>query len=102
VIVRITTIAVPKTQLPEYYEYMENNLVPRYTNSPGLSSIQLLKREFVAYDEITTISSWDSEEAMNAFLETKPFDRTPFEFAGIEFEPRLYHVLMSKSRDVPY
>ena len=80
---------------------MGKNLVPRYTGSPGLNSIQVLEREFVAYAEITTISSWDSEDAMKAFLESEPFDRASIEFAGIEFEPRIYQVLMSQTRNDP-
>jgi heme-degrading monooxygenase HmoA len=87
VIVRISSIAIPKIKLPDYFEHMQRELIPRYEGAPGLDSLHVLHRELVAYVEITLISLWDSEETWSVSLETRPFEHTSRKFGGIEFEP---------------
>jgi hypothetical protein len=101
VIVRISCTAIPKISLPGYFEHLQRELIPRYEGAPGLDSIHVLQRELVAYVEITTISLWYSEEDLSIFLETRPFEPTPPEFSGIEFEPHTYAVLMSRQKQEP-
>ena len=87
---------------------MGQDLMPRYKVARGLHSIHILQRELVAYVEIITVSLWDSEEALNVFLETLPSSKAAPELAGISFEPRTYTLLVSwqsrhpgQSHDVP-
>ena len=97
-IARISSLAIPKMTLPNYFDQMQRDLMPRYEAAAGLQSIQVLLRELVAYVEVTTISVWDSEDALRLFLET-PFDRTAPEVVGIEFEPRTYVILTSRHKE---
>jgi heme-degrading monooxygenase HmoA len=101
VIVRISSIAIPRAELSGYFEHVRREVVPRYEGAAGLDSIHVLQRELVAYVEVTTLSLWDSEEALKVFLETRPVEYTPRGFAGIEFEPRTYTVLMSQHKQEP-
>jgi heme-degrading monooxygenase HmoA len=96
-----SSIAIPKIKFRDYFEHMQRDLLPSYKGAPGLDSVHILQRELVAYVEITTVSLWDSEEALGVFLETETFEDTPREFAGIEFEPHTYVVLMSRQNQQP-
>jgi len=98
---RISSIAIPKVKLPDYCEHMQQELIPRYESAPGLDSIHVLHRELVAYVEITLVSVWFSQEALSVFLDTRPFEHSSPEFAGIEFEPHTYAVLMSRQKQEP-
>jgi heme-degrading monooxygenase HmoA len=100
VIVRISSIAIPKAELSNYCEHVRREL-PQYEGAAGLDSIHVLQREFVAYVEITTLSLWDSEEALRAFLEAPPVEDTPRNFMGIEFEARTYTVLVVRHKQEP-
>lgn len=95
-IVRISSIAIPKTKIIEYWYHVERERLPVYEVAPGLDSVHFLQRALVAYYELITISVWDSEEALTVFLEKSTSDSGLQEYAGIEFEPRTYELLLSR------
>lgn len=93
-IVRISSIAIPSTKVTDYLEHVRRYWIPRYNRAAGLESLSLLQRELIAYVEVITITVWDSEDALNRFFQDWPLDDTKCEYAGIEFEPATYSLLM--------
>lgn len=95
-IVRISSIAIPKTKIAEYLEYAERSLLPAFEAASGLDSVHLLQRSLVAYDELIAISVWNSEEALVRFVESCPSHCAERELAAIEFEPHTYNLVASR------
>jgi hypothetical protein len=95
VILRISSIAIPKAGIDNYLDHVERDLIPRYQTASGLESISILQRVVVAYVEVITISAWQSQDALTHFFATWPADMK-HECAGIEFEPHTYTLLMSR------
>jgi len=95
VIVQISSTAVPESRLSEYLKDVQNNELRSYERAPGLDSVCLLQRAFVAYVEVVIMSIWRSERDLKRFSESWPFrDRTVSEYGGIQIEPRVYKLLM--------
>jgi heme-degrading monooxygenase HmoA len=101
VIVQISSIAIPKTKIVEYLEHVRRNLLPAYNKAPGLDAVHFLHRSLVAYDELVTISVWQSEEALRHFTAGSDPDVGSRELAGIEFEPRTYKLVLSRNIQPP-
>jgi heme-degrading monooxygenase HmoA len=97
VIVRISTIAILKTKIEEYLDYAQRTLLPAYEAAAGLNSVHLLQRSLVAYEELITISVWDSEEGLIHFVERCAPQSVGPDLAGIEFEPHSYTLLLSRN-----
>ena len=51
-IVQFASVIVPQPQASEYLEYLETSAIPTYESAPGLISVYLLQRSFVAYTEV--------------------------------------------------
>jgi len=94
VIVQISSIAVAKAKTGEYLERLQRDAIPAYEAALGIVSIQLLRRSLVAYDELLTLSVWESEEALTRFLERPPLTDAPSDLRGIESEPRIYQLVV--------
>jgi len=96
VIVRISASAVPESSLNDYLAHVERNEIPHYEGASGLVSVWLLERRFVAYVEVMTISLWRSEEALNEFVEKRRVDLASSGDRGIQLEPWIYQLVMSR------
>jgi heme-degrading monooxygenase HmoA len=95
VILQISSTAVPDSKLKEYLKDVRRNELRRYELAPGLDSVCLLQKAFVAYVEVVIMSIWRSEGALKRFSESWPSrDGVVSEYGGIQFEPRIYSVMM--------
>ena len=99
VIVQISSIAVAKAKTAEYLDRLHRDAIPAYETAQGIVSIQLLCRSLVAYDELLTISVWESEEALMRFRETRLVTDEPSDLRGIESVPRTYELVMLRKPD---
>jgi len=95
VIVRISSIAIPNARIDDYLEYLQRDLIPRYETAEGIESVWVLQRRLLAYDEVTTISVWQAEEALTRFFEGRPLNDPNCEYSGIEFESHTYKLVRS-------
>ena len=77
VIVQISSIAIAKSEIGEHLRRLQRDVIPAYEAALGIVSIQLLRRSLVAYDELLTISVWESEDVLVRFLETLPLGEPP-------------------------
>ena len=93
VIVLITSIAIPADRVTEYLEHVERHLIPHYEAARGLDSVWLLQRPFVAYIEVTTMSMWNSEEALTNFFENWPFDEAARDYGALELYSQKHTLL---------
>lgn len=93
VIVHVSSIIVPQSRATTFLEYVRAAIVPRYGGATGLVSVCFARREFVAYLEILTISTWESEGALTNFgRETVSPDMTQ-EYGLVVLEPHVYEIL---------
>ena len=94
-ILRISSIAIPRPGVDDYLDHVERDVIPRYEAAQGLEWVSILQRVVVAYVEVITISAWQSEDAVTHFFQHWPAE-AKHEYAGIEFEPHNYTLLMSR------
>jgi len=95
VILQISSTAIPESRLNEYLRDVQSNELRSYELAPGLDSVCLLQRAFVAYVEVVIMSIWRSEKALERFSDSWPSrDRVASEYGGIQFEPRVYSLMM--------
>ena len=96
-IVRVSSIAVPASKLDRYLEHVEENELPTYETAPGLISVWLLQRPFVAYVEVMTLSLWQSGEALTGFIESQPEPiDLPNDYGVIHMEPHAYELVVRR------
>lgn len=96
VILQISSSIVPQSNLNDYLDHVRRNEIPSYAAAPGLVSVWLLQRSFVAYVEVMTVSSWWSREAMQKFAENLRFcANAGTEYGSIQLDPRTYEVVVS-------
>jgi heme-degrading monooxygenase HmoA len=97
VIVRVSSIAVPESNLDKYLEHVKENELPGYEVAPGLISVWLLRRPFVAYVEVMILSLWQSDEALTGFIEsqTEPIGLRS-DYGVIHMEPHAYELVVSR------
>jgi heme-degrading monooxygenase HmoA len=100
VIVRISSNAVPETNIGAYLEYVERNELPLYESTPGLIKVWVLQRPFVAYTEVVVLSVWKSEEFMTGFVEKHPvLEEVKRDYGAIPLEARAYGFFASRDGD---
>jgi heme-degrading monooxygenase HmoA len=78
----------------EYSEFLRERAIPDYQSVPGNLSVHILRREEGKRTHFTTLTFWESMEAIEKFAGT-PVDRAKYydedgEFL-LEFEPRVTH-----------
>jgi heme-degrading monooxygenase HmoA len=96
VIVRISSTSVSESELGSYLAYLESGVIPRYEAAAGMIMMYLLKRRFVAYVEVLSVSLWQSQEALRRFVTTQsPMEDDKREYDVIELEPRNFEVVLS-------
>lgn len=66
-IVRIGSVFVIQSHAEAYLKWLLEKIIPGYQAAPGFSAIVVLRRSLVAYEEITTITMWQSAEQMQSF-----------------------------------
>jgi hypothetical protein len=95
-IVQISSVAVPQTELTSYLDYVRSSEIPDYESAPGLHSVSLLRRECVGYVEVMTISVWNFEKALGRFMETQSIPEHVRTHDGvIQLEKRAYELVFS-------
>lgn len=95
-IVHIASTVVPEFRLNVYEEQLQGWDAPAYAAAPGLISVRWLRRCFVAYVELMTISTWQTEEALKVFLDGQPTLEEIRKNQGvIQLEKRTYEIFMS-------
>jgi len=55
-----------------YLKRLLEAVIPSYRAVPGLTAIKVLRRPLVAYEEISILTTWKSEEHMRKFSEPNP------------------------------
>lgn len=96
-ILQISSVVVPKSNLNDYLEHVQKNELPSYAVAPGLVSVSLLQRSFVAYVEVMTVSNWRSDEALRRFAENRRFfANAKTEYGTIQLDPRTYELVVSR------
>ena len=85
---------VPAPSLSRCLKHIEQFVIPRYEAAPGLISIWLMQRPFVAYVELATLSMWQSEQDMTRFLESQAMPFCPGD-GVIQLEPHAFEIVLS-------
>lgn len=79
-----------------YLKRLLDAVIPAYQAAPGLLAIEVLRRSLVGYDEILTVTTWQSEEHMQSFCE--PSFETSYSGALTQREsPQIYQIVFDAS-----
>jgi heme-degrading monooxygenase HmoA len=73
-----------------------------YESSTGLISVSLFQGLVVGYVELLTLTMWQSEQALNRFLDDSPAtnnDRS--DYGVIHMEPHVYELVVSRQSTRP-
>ena len=81
-----------KTHLKRLLE----GVIPAYQAAPGLSALKVLRRSLVGYDEIATVTTWQSEEHMQRFFESSPLSNQSSVLIERE-PPQVYRLVFEAS-----
>jgi heme-degrading monooxygenase HmoA len=75
-----------------------------YESAAGLVSVWLLRRPYVAYVEVMTVSLWKSTQALHQFMKSQVSEyRGGVDYGAVRMEARTYELatlLEGKRRDV--
>lgn len=83
-----------QSHVEAYSKKLLQTVIPAYQAAPGLLAIAVLRRSLVGYEEIATVTTWQSEEHMQKFCESS--SATSQTGASIQREPpQLYQVLFN-------
>ena len=94
-IVRLSSTVVPDSQLNVYKEHVLGTEITRYEAAPGLVSVWVLQRTFVAYVELLVISLWNSAHALALFEEIEPpRDQVKAHCSAIRLEAGAYELVL--------
>ena len=96
-IVRIASVFVMQSHAEAYLLQLLEAVIPSYQEAPGLSAIMVLRRSLVGYEEISTITTWHSEEHMRSFFEAEPVSSTK-DVSVQGKPPNLYQLVFDASR----
>ena len=98
-ILRMLSAFVPRSELEMYLEHLRIKTIPAYEAAAGLISVALVRRHFVEYVEVATISTWESEETMTRFLgEAAPIDPLQPLPSLLEWEAHIYQMVVARNR----
>jgi hypothetical protein len=101
VIVQISSTIVHEPQLTSFLAYLENGVIPKYEAAVGMVKVYFLQRRFVAYAEMLTFSLWQSQEALEQFVESQMrIKDVKWEHDAIEVEPRSLEIVFSRTGKV--
>jgi heme-degrading monooxygenase HmoA len=95
-IVRIASVFVMQSHVEAHLKRLLEGVIPAYQAAPGLLTISVLRRSLVGYEEITTVTTWQSEEHMQKFCESNPL---PSQY-GVFHEkepPHVYQIVFNAS-----
>ena len=96
-IVRVASVFVMQSQAEPYLKGLLEALIPAYQTTPGLSALKVLRRSLVGYEEISMVTTWESEERMRGFREPLPMSSP--NSALIQREPpHVYQLIFDSSR----
>lgn len=70
--VRIASVFVMQSHARSYLKHLLEDVIPAYQTAPGLLTVVVLRRPLVGYEEIATVTTWQSEEHMQKFCESRP------------------------------
>jgi len=96
-IVQIASVFVMQSHAEAYLQRLLEAVIASYQEAPGLSTIMVLRRSLVGYEEISTITTSESEEHMRSFFEAEPVSST----TGVSVQgkpPNLYQLVFDASR----
>src|SRR5215475_7759126 len=71
-VVKLSTLLVPKSHSGSFPEHLRRTLLPQYEGVAGLRTVLLLSRQFVTYTEAGVLSIWEPKEALNKFAAERP------------------------------
>jgi hypothetical protein len=95
-IVRIASVFVMQPHAEAYLNRLLEAVIPAYQATPGLSALTVLRRSLVGYEEITTVTTWQSEQHMQSFYESTPVSSP----SGVLIQrdpPHVYQVVFDAS-----
>lgn len=79
-----------------YLKRLLEAVIPAYEAAPGLLTVAVLRRSLVGYEEIATVTTWESEEHMQRFCESSPEMSQSGVFNQKE-PPQLYQLVFDAS-----
>jgi heme-degrading monooxygenase HmoA len=98
VIIHTSSVIVPQRESAAHLDHVRCILLPNYETAEGLVSVCVSKRETVAYAEVLTISIWQSEDALQRFIQDQ--GRVVTKDRGlISLEPHTFELLYSLPGD---
>jgi heme-degrading monooxygenase HmoA len=62
-----------QSHVDDYLKRMLDYIIPEFQAAQGLLAIKILRRRLVGYEEVTTITTWQSGEQMRCFCESTDF-----------------------------
>lgn len=77
-----------------YLKWLLETIIPGYQAAQGFSAIVVLRRSLVGYEEITTITMWQSAEEMQSFAGQSLYS----DFGGVLLQrepPHIYELVFS-------
>lgn len=96
-ILRMLSAFVPRSELEMYLEHLRIKTIPACEAAAGLISVALVRRQFVEYVEVSTISTWQSEETMTRFLgQAAPIDPSQPVRLLVEWEAHIYEMVVAR------
>ena len=91
-IVQIASTVVPEPNLNAYLDAQTRELAD-YESAAGLVSVWLLRRQFVAYIEVMTVSLWESALALHQFTKSQVAEyRGGVDYGAVRMEARTYEL----------
>lgn len=89
-------------RIEEFYRTLYSEILPGYKAAAGILSVFVLERSLIAYNEITIVSLWDSEEAaLDHANSERVRTRLVKEFGIIQKDPFNFHVVSTWSSQDP-
>jgi hypothetical protein len=101
-VAQVTSVFVPQSHVDTYLERLLEIAMPMYKATTSVSAIMVLRRSLVAYEEVITITTWQSIEKMKGFQTDFPIKELVPGAVLIQREPpHLYQVVVDacRSRD---
>lgn len=91
-IVHVSSGFIPNIHVDRFVEHITNEVAPRLRTAPAVVSFYLWRRRLVSYEEITTVSIWQSREGLDLFLAGVGDIWDYSTFCAISTEARFYSI----------
>jgi hypothetical protein len=80
-----------------YLQELHSTIIPVYSSSVELVSVSVLRRQLVSYGEVSVLTVWESQDAMNDFYLHKPSLQPGLQHCVLRSQPVIYDVVFQTS-----